>query len=66
MALTVKHSTVVAKANDPAYDVSANAWNDNHTLVGTLDTAQITNGAVTLEKAASDLQGYIIAMAAAL
>lgn len=41
MSLTVTHSTVVAKPNDPAYDVSANAWNDSHVFSGQLD---ITNG----------------------
>lgn len=28
----IKHNVVTAKANDPAYDVSANAWNAEHTI----------------------------------
>jgi hypothetical protein len=35
--MTIKHSVVTAQPNDPAKDVSANAWNDNHVINGGLD-----------------------------
>jgi hypothetical protein len=35
--MTIKHSVVTAQPNDPAKDVSADAWNDNHVISGGLD-----------------------------
>lgn len=42
MALTVAHTTTTAEANNPAFDVSADAWNGTgaHTLAGAASVAQ--------------------------
>ena len=34
---SITHSVVTAKANNPAYDVSANAWNASHVITGTFE-----------------------------
>lgn len=44
MAVTVAHATQTAKPNDPTKDVSATAWNENHTITG-LGTAAEANSA---------------------
>src|SRR5690349_21777458 len=52
MAITVKHATQVTGTQDPDADVSVNEWNEDHTITGTVDTAQIADGAVTSAKIA--------------
>lgn len=47
--MTVKHATQTAKANDPTYDVSADEWNEAHTV--TNSTATITTGNTYVDKA---------------
>lgn len=36
----IKHSTQTAKANNPDYDVSADAWNEDHDIDGNVDFDQ--------------------------
>src|SRR3954471_20106083 len=42
MAISVTHATTVVGPNDPSDEVSANAWNEAHTITG-LGTAAAAN-----------------------
>lgn len=42
MPITITHATTATKPNDPGKQVSANAWNEDHTIVG-LGTAAEAN-----------------------
>lgn len=50
MTLTVRHSTTVTLPDDPNKQVSANAWNADHALEGTLGPEQIADGSLPLSK----------------
>ena len=54
MAVSVTHTTVSGGVNDPAYDVSKNAWNEAHTVTGlgtmaeqAANSVAITGGSIT-------------------
>jgi len=56
MAIEVKHATLTTKPDDPNYDVSANEWNENHTVTGALDsTGDTMSGPLTLDSGPSSL-----------
>jgi len=43
MAISITHNKVTAKSNDPAYDVSADAWNEAHVVTGAVEGSGTTN-----------------------
>lgn len=51
----IKHATQTAEADDPAYDVSADEWNEDHTIdAGTIVNADINaNAAIAYSKLAT-------------
>lgn len=50
MALTIKNGGTITKPNNPAYDVSKNTWEADHTITGTLDDANIASASTWNEK----------------
>jgi hypothetical protein len=57
--MAVTHSTTVTAANDPSYEVSKNAWNDDHDIDS--DGLTFGTGGPTVSAGSGDPEGSVTA-----